>query len=149
MIYNKKTVDELYGDIMDLPHFEPKHHPRMALYKRAAQFAPFAALTGYDAKVEEAARYVDRRVELTEEDTARINNTLQALKREKEPEIRVRYFQKDEYKDGGSYLEMVGKVKKIDEYRRCLTMKDGTKIMFADISSISSEIQSGIQSEKA
>ena len=130
----------VYADIISLPHHQSASRPHMSLHDRAAQFAPFAALTGYDAKVEEAARYVDRRVELTEEDTARINNTLQVLKREKEPEIRVRYFQKDEYKDGGSYLEMVGKVKKIDEYRRCLTMKDGTKIMFADISSISSEI---------
>ena len=142
MMKKKQTVDELYGDIIDLPHYEPKHHPRMALYKRAAQFAPFAALTGYDAKVEEAARYVDRRVELTEEDIAGINRILQTLKQKENPEIRIRYFRKDEFKDGGSYLEVTGKVKKIDEYRRCLTLEDGTKIMFADINSISSEIQS-------
>ena len=137
MMKKKQTIDELYGDIIDLPHYEPKHHPRMALYKRAAQFAPFAALTGYDAKVEEAARYVDRRVELTDEDTERINRTLQALKKQQGPEIRIRYFQKDEFKEGGAYLEVAGKVKKIDEYRRCLTLEEGMKIMFADISSIS------------
>ena len=135
MMGNKKqTVDERYGDIIDLPHYEPRNHPRMDPDKRAAQFAPFAALTGYHAKVEEAARYVDRKMELTEEDTEKINRTLQALKKEENPEIRIRYFQKDIAKDGGTYLEIVGRVKKIDEYSRCLTMWDGTKIMFADIS---------------
>ena len=154
-INKKQSAEELYGDIIHLPHAEPKYHPRMDLYKRAAQFAPFAALTGYDKKVEEAARYVDRRIELTEEDIRQVNEQLRTLKeklqkkasrgesqdgikmeRRMQPTVRILHFKADEKKEGGSYIRTEGDVKKMDEFRKELILSDGTRIAFENIAGI-------------
>ena len=151
-INKKQSAEELYGDIIHLPHPQPKNHPRMDMYKRAAQFAPFAALTGYDQKVEEAARFVDRRIELTEDDIRQVNEQLrkleEALKKEtkkgeahdrpgkksrRQPTVRVCHFQADQRKEGGSYIRTEGSVKKMDGFRRELILSDGSRIAFEDI----------------
>ena len=127
-----------YEDIIHLPHYEPRNHPRMSPEKRAAQFAPFSALTGYGDKVEEAARYVDARPELSEEDLKALNENLRLLliSVEEHPRIRIRYFLPDERKEGGACLETVGRVKRTDPYRRILTLEDGTQIPFSDLISL-------------
>lgn len=127
-----------YEDIIDLPHYEPKNHPRMPLYKRAAQFAPFSALTGYEELVGEASRHVEFRQELSEEEIRRINEKLMVLRDslQKEAQVRLRYFRKDERKEGGSYQEITGKVKKVDDHGRFLLMEDGLTIPFQDIAEL-------------
>lgn len=127
-----------YEDIIHLPHYEPRNHPRMPLYKRAAQFAPFSALTGYEDQVEEAARHVEFRQELSEEEIRRISEQLMVIRdsRQKERQIRLRYFKKDEKKEGGSFQEIRGKVKRLDDYNRILVMEDGPAVHFEDIMEI-------------
>ncbi len=127
-----------YEDIIHLPHYEPRNHPRMPLYKRAAQFAPFSALTGYEDQVEEAARHVEFRQELSEEEICRISEQLMVIRdsRQQERQIRLRYFKKDEKKDGGSFHEIMGMVKRVDDYNRILVMEDGPTVPFQDITEI-------------
>ena len=127
-----------YEDIIHLPHYEPRNHPRMSLEKRAAQFAPFSALTGYEDKVEEAARYVDSRPELSEDDLKALNENLQLIMTGPEDcsEVKVVYFLPDEKKEGGACLKVAGRVKKLDRYRRILILEDGTRIPFGDMISL-------------
>ena len=107
----------------------------MSRIDRAAQFAPFAALTGYDAAVAETARLTTERAELDEDAKTRLNSRLQLiLKRiEEQPEIDVTYFKPDDKKAGGAYFTASGKVKQIDEYKRALLFSDGIKIPLDDI----------------
>ena len=105
-----------YDDIIDLPHPVSEKYPRMTMSQRAAQFNPFAALTGYEEEVEEAGRFTDEERCLTEDSLNVLNEALTVLKmkiREK-PEATVCYFEPDEKKDGGAYRCITGKVRKID-----------------------------------
>ena len=131
-------MTEDYSDIINLPHHVSKKHPQMPMEARAAQFAPFAALTGYDAVIHETARLTDRQVELEEYDNERLNRKFSELMTilDNHPEITVSYFQPDERKAGGSYISVSGTVKKIDTYEHLLWMDDGTKISIADIMDI-------------
>ena len=106
-----------YDDIINLPHYESKTRKRMSLEARSAQFAPFAALTGYDDKVKETARRTDKRIELSDEEYNIINTKLQIIKEhiKEQPEINFVIFVKDKLKDGGKYEEVNGKVRVIDE----------------------------------
>lgn len=124
-----------YGDIINLPHYEPKNHPRMAPEKRAAQFAPFAALTGYGDAVEEAARYTEREMTLSQDELEELDRKMSLLlaRADRNPEIRILYFKPDEKKAGGSFLEARGRIKKIEYQRRHFLMEDGTKIPFDHI----------------
>lgn len=128
-------AEDMYGDIIHLPHFEPKTHPRMSMYKRAAQFAPFAALTGYGDAIDEAARYTDKGVERSEDESGRMDRMLAVLEKEMGdlPEITVTYFLPDEKKAGGSFVESKGIVKKIDSIDKALIMNDGLRIPVKDI----------------
>ena len=94
-----------YDDIINLPHYESKTRKRMSLEARSAQFAPFAALTGYDDKVKETARRTDKRIELSDEEYNIINTKLQIIKEhiKEQPEINFVIFVKDKLKDGGKY----------------------------------------------
>ena len=121
-----------YDDILFLEHPEPKTCLRMPAADRAAQFAPFAALTGYDASIREAARITDRKIELDEEERAVLDEKLQILMEEDPPEVEVMYFVSDATKEGGSYHVAKGKVKKIDVFRKEIVLDD-IKIPFADI----------------
>lgn len=124
-----------YDDILHLPHHVSEKHPQMPMIDRAAQFSPFAALTGYDDAIDEAARRTDAKRELTEEQQQYISTQLHALKRREKdaPDLSVTYFLKDLKKAGGSYLTIRGKVKKVDELSGMLILLDGSMIAFDDI----------------
>ena len=131
-------MTEDYSDIINLPHHVSRNHPQMPMMARAAQFAPFAALTGYDAVIHETARLTDSQMELEEYDNERLNRKFAELMTilDDHPEITVSYFLPDERKAGGSYTTVSGTIKKIDTYEHLLWMDDGTKIPIADIMDI-------------
>lgn len=131
-----------YDDIINLAHHVSATRPHMAAIDRAAQFSPFAALTGYDAAVKETARLTDERVELDEYMTGALSHRLQIIAdRIKEyPEIAITYFQQDAKKNGGAYVTVISTAKKIDEYERVVVMIDGTAIAIDEIISIDGQI---------
>lgn len=114
----------------------------MSMLDRAAQFSPFAALTGYDAAVKETARLTDRRIELDEYSKAALDERLQLLQdhMKENPEITITYFKPDERKDGGAYLPVTGSVKKIDAYEKCIVMMDKQKVPIDEIIEIDGEL---------
>ena len=115
-----------YDDVIYRQHPTSKKHPRMSRMNRAAQFAPFAALTGYEESIAETARLTDRRIELSEEDIKDINTKLNFIKEhiKERPEVTVTYFQPDERKKGGAYITITGKVRRIDEVNRVVVFED-------------------------
>lgn len=131
-----------YDDIINLPNPTPTCKPRMSALDRAAQFAPFAALTGYEAVVAEAARLTDDRLELSEDMKIILNDKMQMIvdNLDKEPFVTVRYFVPDKRKAGGAYVEVSGIVKEIDEYERCIVMTDGIKIPIEQVRAIDGEL---------
>lgn len=131
-----------YDDIIDLPHHVSRTRPRMAIIDRAAQFSPFAALTGYNSAIIETARLTDDRVELDEYMKRALNHRLQILGDylKKHPEIAITYFQPDDKKDGGAYVTANGTAKKIDVYERVVLMTNGTTIPIDGIISIEGQI---------
>ena len=138
-----------YDDIIDLPHHVSRVHPPQPMDKRAAQFSPFAALTGYDDAVEETARYTDAKLELEEADKAKINAVLNALadRIRRQPTVFIQYFVPDRYKSGGTYVSKDAAVKKIDDYLQELTCSDGRIIPFDDIVSIAEIAEDGIAAD--
>lgn len=127
-----------YDDIIDLPHHISPGHPQMPLADRAAQFSPFAALTGHEAAIKETARLTDAFVELDEDRKTELDEQLQLLKENQlqRPEVEVTYFQPDLKKSGGTYVTIRGRVKKIDEYNRQLLLMDGTVLSVENLYSI-------------
>lgn len=127
-----------YDDIIKLPrHCSEKRMP-MPIHDRAAQFAPFAALTGYDAAIGETARRTDEKAELDEE-TANILNERIHLIRERigeKPEVEITYFVPDERKSGGKYITAKGQVRRFDDFAKVMIFTDGRKIALADIINI-------------
>lgn len=102
-----------YEDIINLPHHVSERHARMSMLDRVAQFSPFAALTGYDAAIEETARLTDAKIELDESEKDLLNKRLrEALA--SGTHVRISYFLPDERKVGGAYVCITGKVKKLD-----------------------------------
>lgn len=124
-----------YADIINLPHYVSKKHPRMSMEARAAQFAPFAALAGYEDAVEETARLTEERIEIDEEVKKELNKKLQIIKDQiaKMPEITFVYFIPDEKKKGGRYAKITGNVKKVDEYNQTIILTDKTYIPIKEI----------------
>ena len=124
-----------YEDIIHLPHPDSPKHPRMSLYDRAAQFSPFAALTGYAGVIRETARLTDRKIELDETMLTALNERYQLLLSvlDAEPEVEITYFVPDERKSGGAYRTVSGVVKKADEFAWRLTLTDGTVIPMEDV----------------
>ena len=135
-----------YDDIINLPHHVSATRPQMPLLDRAAQFAPFAALTGYDAAIKETGRLTDEKIEMDEEALNILNMKFQILvdNLHDEPEVSFTYFKPDERKAGGAYLEMTGTVKKVDDFERVITMQDGTKMLMDNILNIDGEIFAGL-----
>jgi hypothetical protein len=133
---------ENYEDIINLPHYEPKNHKRMSIYNRAAQFAPFAALTGYEENVKEAARLTDKKIEMDEGLKNILNEKLQIINSyiKEKPEVNITYFVKDANKSGGIYVDVTGNVRKIDVNMGVIIMTDRTEIPLDDILSISADI---------
>lgn len=134
--YDMDNTDLKYEDIINLPHPVSKRHKPMPVEDRAAQFAPFAALTGHQAAIEEAARVTDVRMELDEEMKKQLNVQLQKIVSEPGRRIRIVYYVPDGRKSGGSYVTKKGIVKKIDEYQKNLVLEDGSRISLEDISEI-------------
>ena len=131
-----KNIKFKYEDIINLPHPVSKRHKPMPVEDRAAQFAPFAALTGHQAAIEETARITEARIELDEEVKEHLNMQFQELLAEPGRKIQVVYYVPDGKKSGGSYITRVGAVKKIDEYQKILVLEDGSRIPLEDISEI-------------
>lgn len=131
-----------YDDIINLPNPTPTCRPRMSMLDRAAQFAPFAALTGYEAVVAEAARLTDDRLELSEDMKIILNDKMQMIvdNIDKEPFVTIKYFVPDKRKAGGAYVEVSGIVKEIDEYERCIVMTDGIKMPIEQVRAIDGEL---------
>ena len=130
-----------YDDILHLHHPTSKRHPRMPIVDRAAQFSPFAALTGHKAAIEETARVTDRRIELDEDAKEQLDQTLQLLleRIDEQPEITVTWFSPDKKKAGGQYHTATGKLKRIDTQESRLILTDGTQIPLEDLLEIRSE----------
>lgn len=131
-----------YDDIINLPHYEPKNHPRMSKESRAAQFAPFQALTGYDSEVKEAARLTDKKIEIDEGLKLLLNDKLQILNDniKQNNEVTITYFVKDTKKDGGKYISVTGNIKKIDMVNELVILKDKSIIPINDIININSDL---------
>ena len=131
-----------YDDIICLPHPDSPKHPRISLYDRAAQFSPFAALTGHSAAIAETGRLTDRRVELDEYEMARVDAELQRLQEllPGGPTASITYFVPDERKNGGSYQTVTGEVKRIDAVTGVIQMTDRREIPIEDVFSIKIKI---------
>ena len=140
-------MNRKYNEIMGLPHHVSKTRPQMPMSDRAAQFAPFAALTGYDAAIKETGRLTDERIELDVEALSALDMKYQLLMEafDEAPEVTITYFQPDERKAGGKYVSAVGAVKKIDDFERRITMRDGTRIPMDDVLSIDGELFSSLE----
>ena len=123
-------MNNRYDEIMGLPHHVSKTRPQMPMSDRAAQFAPFAALTGYDSAIKETGRLTDERIELDEEALAALDRKYQLLidTLDDAPEVTIIYFQPDERKAGGQYVSATGTVKKVDTFGRRILLQDGTRI---------------------
>ena len=127
-----------YDDIIALPHPEPRTHPRMSLHDRAAQFSPFAALTGHSAAIAETGRLTDSRITLDESEMARVDAALQRLREllPQAPAVCITYFVPDERKTGGSYQTITGVVRRIDTVNSVLLLTDQRAIPIPDIFNI-------------
>lgn len=145
---DSETDSHEYDDIINLPHHTSSNRPRMSVIDRAAQFSPFAALTGYEDAVKEAARLTGKRMELDEYEKASLDQSLHQILAhlEEHPEAAVTYFQPDERKEGGAYLSVTGRIKKIDSCERCLIMMDGKKIPLDDIAALDEVQREGLPS---
>lgn len=129
-----------YKDMLDLPHHVSKKHKPMPMISRAAQFAPFAALTGYGDAVKETARLTDDRIDLSDEEIEKLNNKLgqmQSMLEEKVyPEVAITYFRPDEKKEGGAYITAQGTVKKIREHEEILVLESRHEIAIPMITEV-------------
>ena len=127
-----------YDDIINLPHHVSPTRQRMSMHDRAAQFAPFAALVGYDDAVAETARLTESRPELNEQEQRAINECLAYIAEHihEQPEVKIQYFVSDERKSGGAIIEVFGKVKKISATDGTIVMADGCVIPITDVMDI-------------
>jgi len=126
---HKKT----YDDIIHLPHHVSKTHPHMPIADRAAQFSPFAALTGHHEAIKEAGRMTSQKISLDENAKSILDQKLQMILERPSQEITLTYFLPDPQKDGGAYIDYTGVIKKADTQKRLLIMEDHTAIPIDDI----------------
>ena len=122
-----------YEDILYLPHHVSGTRRQMSMTDRAAQFSPFAALTGYDAAIRETARLTEEEIELDEYEVAELNRKLQWLAEHKDAEVSIVHFIKDAKKEGGAYVKDTGILKKIDEHTHTLVLVCGQEEVQIDI----------------
>ena len=141
-----ENISHKYDDIINLPHHVSKKHPQMSLHDRAAQFSPFAALTGHKAAINETARLTDEKQILSEDVIAKLNEQLQLIKENigTNQTVTITYFVPDDKKSGGAYISHTGVVKKIDEYNHTVILTDKTVIPIEQISEMQSDIFSEI-----
>lgn len=123
-----------YDDIIHLPHPTSSKRPRMPRANRAAQFAPFAALSGYEDAVSETARLTDRMIEPDEDSLALLNDQLHALMADpSRPEVLLTVFEPDEHKEGGAYLQIRGRIRRVDEAARTLILTNRTTLAMEQV----------------
>ena len=136
-----RTAKGKYDDIINMGHHISKKHTRMSLENRSAQFAPFAALTGYEDEVEEIARLTDKRIEITDEMKTEINIKLKTIQEKiyAKPKVTVKYFIPDTKKEGGSYKTVTSNIIKIDKYKQTIVLKDKREIPINFITNINIE----------
>ena len=138
MSEEKKKVSITYDEMLHMSHPVSGKHPQMSRYDRAAQFSPFAALTGHEAAVQEAARVTEERAELDEGEKERLNEILYTLleKYQGHPDISVTYFCPDGRKSGGRYVTETGRIQKLDTFRRTILLDNQSEIPMDQISNI-------------
>ena len=131
-----------YDDMLGMEHPASRKHPRMSLMDRAAQFAPFAALTGHGTAIKETERWTDERMELTEDEISCINLRLMAAEAYvgTDEVFNLLYFVPDGKKSGGSYMEITGSIQKLDRYAGLLFLSDGTQVPIESIAEISGKV---------
>ena len=136
------SMNEKYSDIIHLPHPISEKHPRMPMLDRAAQFSPFAALTGYEEAIYETGRLTEEKTELGEEEKAILDRKQRLLleKLDEFPALTVTYFVPDEKKSGGRYVTKTGNLKRIDLIQRWMLLTDGTKIPLENVKNIESPL---------
>ncbi len=136
------SMNEKYSDIIHLPHPVSEKHPRMPMLDRAAQFSPFAALTGYEEAIYETGRLTEEKTELGEEEKAILDRKQRLLleKLYERPALTVTFFVPDEKKSGGRYITKTGNLKKIDLIQQWMLLTDGTKISLEDVKNIESPL---------
>ncbi len=141
-----ENISHKYDDIINLPHHVSKKHPQMSLHDRAAQFSPFAALTGHKAAINETARLTDEKQILSEDVIAKLNEQLNLIKENigTNQTVTITYFVPDDKKSGGAYISNTGVVKKIDEYNHTVILTDKTVIPIEQIREMQSDIFSEI-----
>lgn len=124
-----------YSKIIHLPHHVSERHTPMTMYQRAAQFAPFAALTGHSAALNETARLTESRIELSESECALLDRNFAKLLAHihEQPDVCITYFVPDSHKEGGSYTLHEGKVRKWDGYEQVILFDDGTRVARQDV----------------
>ena len=127
-----------YDDIINLPHPVSQRHPQMSMHDRAAQFSPFAALTGHGAAIEETERETDARADLGEDERENLNRQLCLLRDhlEEQPQVAITYFEPDSRKAGGAYVTIRGIVRKMDMTERYIQMMDRRQILNDNIRNI-------------
>ena len=138
-----------YDDIIHLPHHVSQTHPQMPMCDRAAQFSPFAALTGYGAVIRETGRLTETRPELDEDAKSELDRRIALLSAllENRPLVTVTYFQPDARKEGGACLTITRVVQKFDEYHRVLVMEGGLQVPISDLISLDGEWLDGAAPE--
>lgn len=138
---------DLYEDIINLNHYISKKHPQMNRKSRAAQFASFAALKGYEEAVNETARKTNKKIEIDEEMKIILNNKLQIINKniKNKPKINFTYFVYDNNKSGGKYLNINENVKKIDKDTNSIIFCNGESIQIKEIISINGELFKDIE----
>jgi len=137
-----KDSSKEYGDIINLPHPESRKHKRMSMRDRAAQFSPFAALTGHDAAIKETARLTNAFVDLDDTMKTSLDEKLILIleKSDEKLPVTITYFMKDERKSGGSYEVAEGWIRKVDFYERVIVMEDRSRISLDHVVDIDCDI---------
>ena len=135
-------MSDKYDDIINLPHHVSRKHPPMSLHNRAAQFAPFAALTGFGAEIMEAARLTSELINMSEDAKAILDLKLQMIQDNisAHPQVTITYFEPDTIKHGGSYHTIVDGIKEIDEYKREFVLLSGERIPVDYVTDLQSEL---------
>lgn len=134
-----------YDDIIDLPHHTSKTRPRMSVHDRAAQFSPFAALSGFESAILETGRVTDQRIELDDSVKAELNDRLNLLQDllDQHPQVSITWFQPDPDKPGGTCRRTVGSLRKIDVWGKRLILDEDTSIPMEDLLEIDGDVFSG------
>lgn len=124
-----------YDDIINMPHHVSMTRSHMSALDRAAQFSPFAALTGHDAAIKETARLTNERIDLDESSKELLDEKLLILREhvEEQPKVSITYFKQDEKKSGGEYQSVTNNIIKLNEYENTILLEDGTIILIKDV----------------